>query len=392
MHVPGHKNNTIGHLSDHLNFDFDRTEISGLDNLHDAKEVLKELNDYLASKADGYHAQAMVNGTTNGILSSVFAFSEMNLSFVLLGNLHKSIYHALSLSKSTYINIEESELLNIDFNNKVLILTSPSYEGRIYKDLDKVVSHVKENGGYVLIDAAHGAHLGITERFLKPLTDVGADIVVESYHKMLPALTMASVIYVKDKMLHQKVLSYINHFETSSPSYLVMASIEYAQVFYDNYGDEIFFYRRQVLIDKLKVLGIKVTEVDDPAKLILNNENSPYQLDEQFIAQHIYSEMTTDEGVLWCLPLWHVDDSYPFELLLNRLENLKPVEETEIEDIDLDFLIDKTCIDNVVPYPPGVPLVLKGDTFTCDDIKTVKQYLFNRVKIEGIDNNINYYL
>ncbi|MCK1976677.1 hypothetical protein LNK15_06355 [Jeotgalicoccus huakuii] len=391
MHVPGHKNGTIGNLSEHIFLDFDRTEILGLDNLHAPESVLKELNLSLASKAPGYYAQAMVNGTTNGILSSMFAFSD-DFSFVLLGDLHKSIYNALTLSKSSYTYIEDTQIFDASFQDKVLVLTSPSYEGRILHNLQAIVNHVKNTGGYVLIDAAHGAHLSITDHFPDGAHVTGADIVVESYHKMLPALTMASVIFVKERELYEKVCSYINQFETSSPSYLVLASIEYAQHFYNTYDDQIFFVKRQALINKLKALNISVTEVNDPAKLLLNSEDGPYQLNAQLIAQNIYSEMTTDEGVLWCLPLWHENDRYPFELLLERLEHLEEVEENHSNDVDLNFLIDKTCIENVVPYPPGVPLVLKGCVFTKDDIKTVKQYLFNHVKIEGIDNNINYYL
>src|SRR5699024_2078856 len=115
MHVPGHKNNTIGDLNDLLTFNFDMTEIKGLDNLNDPVEVLKDLNSFLSNKTTGYLARAMVNGTTNGILSAIFALSKECQSFDLYGEIHKSIFHALDLVSVSYEILTKEELFNYDY-------------------------------------------------------------------------------------------------------------------------------------------------------------------------------------------------------------------------------------------------------------------------------------
>lgn len=392
MHVPGHKNNTIGKLSDVVKADHDLTEIPGLDDLHEPVEVLNELNSMLAEKSPGYTAQAMVNGTTNGIICSIYAVSEMVGHYYIIGDAHKSVYHGVSLVNADYTVIDLNEIYDINPENSCVIFTSPDYTGSLIKGISEYVDYVRRNKGISIIDAAHGAHLSVTENFKESLLSSGADVVIESYHKMLPALTMASVLFTKEDNLHQRIMHYINQFETSSPSYLVLASIEYAQQFYNSYDDRLFFEKRAELIQHLKKSGIDAAEQDDPAKLILNAPDGAFNLERSLRKSGIYSEMVTDEGVLWCLPLWHEGDSYPFTELLERIENLTAADEEEGTVINTDILEGRICVENIVPYPPGVPLVLKGNMITRDVIKRIKHCQVNHVKIEGIQYNIHYYM
>lgn len=392
MHVPGHKNNTIGYLGSIIRPEYDLTEIPGLDDLHDPSEVLRELNVLLSRKAPGYHAQAMVNGTTNGIICSIYALAETVSHFYIVGDAHKSVYHGMTLSKITYDNISIDELYDVNLSNACVIITSPTYTGNMIHHISEHIKYIRENNGISLIDAAHGAHLSITSNFKRSLLLSGADVVVESYHKMLPALTMASVLFTREAPLHKKVMYYINHFETSSPSYLVLASIEYAQQFYNAYEDTDFFKKKTVLIKHLREAGIIVTEQDDDAKIMLSSNDSTYELERSLRMQSIYSEMVIDEGVLWCLPLWHAGDGYPFDTLLQRISKLNRAPSSTKNEDNTSILFNKICVENIVPYPPGVPLVLKGNRITETNLKTIKHYQVNHVKIEGIDYNINYYM
>lgn len=392
MHVPGHKNNTIGKLSDIIRLEYDLTEIPGLDDLHDPSEILKELNDKLSLKQEGYYAQAMVNGTTNGIICSIYALSETVNHFYIVGEAHKSVYHGVSLVNGSYSVISIEELYEVNLQNTCVVLTSPSYTGTLIKNIGEHINFIRNNKAFSVIDAAHGAHLSITENFKESLLLSGADAVIESYHKMLPSLTMASVLFTKDLELRQRIMRYINQFETSSPSYLVLASIEYAQEFYNDYDDTVFFKKRTILINHLKEHGVMVTEPDDPGKLLLTSAKGPYNLEQSLRTEGIYSEMVTEEGVLWCLPLWHEADSYPFKELLDKITKLTPAADNAAPVKDIAVLEDKICLENIVPYPPGVPLVLKGNVITNEDIKRIKHYQVNHVKIEGIDYNINYYI
>lgn len=392
MHVPGHKNNTIGKLSDVIKLEYDLTEIPGLDDLHDPAEILKELNDKLSLKQEGYYAQAMVNGTTNGIICSIYALNETASHFYIVGEAHKSVYHGVSLVNASYSVISIDELYEVDLENACVVFTSPSYTGTLIKNIGEHINYIRKNEAFSIIDAAHGAHLSITENFKESLLLSEADAVIESYHKMLPALTMASVLFTKNLEIHERIMHYINQFETSSPSYLVLASIEYAQEFYNEYDDTVFFEKRTALINHLKEYGVKVAEPDDPGKLMLTSAKGAYNVERSLRNEGIYSEMVTDEGVLWCLPLWHEDDSYPFKELLDKITKLKPAADSAAPLKDITALEGKVCLENIVPYPPGVPLVLKGNVITNKDIKRIKHYQVNHVKIEGIDYNINYYM
>lgn len=100
-----------------------------------------------------------------------------------------------------------------------------------------------------------------------------ADYVVQSYHKTLPALTMGSVIYIhKDAPLRQQVIDYLTYFQTSSPSYLIMSSLELANKFYKEYDSTLFDQRRKMLIDLLVNMGFTVIEPEDPLKLVVSFE------------------------------------------------------------------------------------------------------------------------
>ncbi|WP_040928160.1 aminotransferase class I/II-fold pyridoxal phosphate-dependent enzyme [Nosocomiicoccus massiliensis] len=381
MHVPGHKNNTIGFLSD-IKIDYDLTEVPGLDNLHEPEDVLKELNDTLGTPYNRY-AQLVVNGSTTGMLASVHALNNKSNDFFYIGDAHKSLYNGLSLLDKTPLEFRLSHMKKGD----VVVITSPTYYGDVL-DVKDTITDVKQRGGYVIVDEAHGAHLSMTENFPSSLIESDADVVIQSYHKMLPSLTGASVTFVKDKSIHDRMMHYINIFETSSPNYLVMASIESAQRFYNTFDDHIFFKKREQLIHHLKQFDISVETVDDPAKIVLNKEGqSPYDLERSLRDVNIYSEMVSERGVLWCLPLWHDNDRYPFEQLVEAIRNLT-VKELDETTIDISELHGKRAVETITPYPPGVPLILAGEVI---DINRLDEFVKKNVKIEGLRKNLEYY-
>lgn len=373
MHVPGHKNMTVGTL-DRLHWTDDMTEISGLDDLHSPEGVLLELNGFLSDKYPGYQAQALVNGTTTGILSAIYAVKDKVDGFIVIDDAHKSVYHGLDLTKASFEKRTPGEILKTEVKNKAIIMTYPTYSGDGIKNLENVIKEARAAGGIIIVDEAHGAHNDIAPGFMPSAMNYGADIVVQSYHKMLPALTGASVVFTNDRTIHREMLEYIDYFETSSPSYLILASIELAHQFYIDFVHDEFHSQRNAIIDYLKELGFSVSEKEDPAKIILNKEGiSPYRLFEALNDTDIYSEMVTDEGVLWCLPLFHPGHSYPLTLLFKRLKELsfnEPVPSVS-NDEDLSFLVGKEAVRAVVPYPPGVPIIHTGEHFTYDVIKTI---------------------
>lgn len=381
MHVPGHKNNTIGFLSD-IKIDYDLTEVPGLDNLHEPENILKELNDTLGSVHNCY-AQLVVNGSTTGMLASIHALNNQSNDFFYIGESHKSLYNALSLLN------KRPKQFDIDLlkSGDVIVITSPTYYGDLL-DVTDIIVKAKEKGVRIIVDEAHGAHFNVTRNFPRSLIHSDVDVVIQSYHKMLPSFTGASVAFVKEKKLYENIMYYINIFETSSPNYLVMVSIESALHFYNSYNDEIFFEKRAELIEHLKQNNIVVETVDDPAKLVLSIEGfSPYDLEKSLRDVNIYSEMVSERGVLWSLPLWHDNDRYPFEQLLEAIRNLTVKELDEIT-IDISELHGKRAVETITPYPPGVPLILAGEVI---DINRLDEFVKKNVKIEGLRKNLEYY-
>src|SRR5699024_10916810 len=106
------------------------------------------------------------------------------------------------------------------------ILTYPTYSGDGVENLKKIIKKSKTAGAAVIVDEAHGAHNDIAPGFMPSAMNYGADIVVQSYHKMLPALTGASVVFTNDRQLHRTMMKYIDYFQTSSPSYPILTSVE----------------------------------------------------------------------------------------------------------------------------------------------------------------------
>lgn len=392
MHVPGHKNMTVGNLNQ-LEWKNDMTEITGLDDLHSPEDVLLKLNEFLSGKQPGYHAQAMVNGTTGGILSAVYAVREEIDRFVVVGDAHKSIYHGLDLAGTPFVTVSSGELHSTAMENSAVIITYPSYKGSVDPCLDEMIEYVRDSGGISIVDEAHGAHFGMTDKFPQSALESGADIVIQSYHKMLPALTGASVAFTKGKVRHKRMMKYIDYFETSSPSYLILASIELAHQFYNEFDDEVFFSKRDALIKGMEDRGFSIIEADDPAKVTVNMEGaSPYVLSDAMDRAGIYSEMVTDAGVLWCLPLFHRGDAYPLEALLERLDSLTfRQSRRRVKSENLDFLLGKTAVRSVTPYPPGVPLIHEGERFTEEVVKTIIHKKSYHVKMEGMEDNIECY-
>lgn len=418
LHVPGHKNMTIGFLNQ-LDLKMDMTEITGLDDLHHPEEIILESMQNINKHPD-YDAYLLINGTTSGILSVVQAFSSIKGKYLISRNVHKSVFHGIDIAQQgadlmpmLQSNISHQylspNLKNLTVNNqKLAILTYPNYYGETY-DINEIVEELHQYNVPVLVDEAHGAHFNLT-RFPKSALDSGADYVVQSYHKTLPALTMGSVLFIhKNAPLKEDVIRYLGYFQTSSPSYLVMASIELAHQFFETYETTLFFEKRTQFVTTLNNKGFDVIEVDDPSKLLIQYSGySGYDIQTWFEQAHIYVELADEYQVLLILPLWHKDDVYPFDLLLKKIETitLPPKRKKEqamlpitleagVYDsqhisqtnwIELEDAIGKILAQHIIPYPPGIPIFLKGERMTKNMVKLMRYYLQNGNRVEGINN------
>lgn len=242
MHMPGHKRR--GAAADvRLPWLMDVTEIHGFDNLHEPTDILLEMQQNAAALYGSDHAFLMVNGSTGGILSAVSACVQPGEEILIARNCHKSVYHALEIGDLIPHYIQPETNGRIPFCGSVspdsvrsaladhplaraVVITSPTYEG-VLSDIPSIARICHERGVPLIVDSAHGAHLGFHSAFPENAVRQGADVVVQSLHKTLPALTQTAILHVSGSLVRpERVAHRLDIFETSSPSYVLLASID----------------------------------------------------------------------------------------------------------------------------------------------------------------------
>ena len=242
MHMPGHKRNAE-HLPTGLPYGIDITEIHGFDDLHSPSGPLLETAELAAALYSSEKAFLLVNGSTAGILAAIGANTERGDRILAAGNCHRSIPNAAGLFglDLTYITPETDALsgvacsispgavesaLKSEPGTKLVVITSPTYEG-VVSDVRTIAEITHDRGIPLLVDSAHGAHLGFSGVFPENATRLGADAVVMSLHKTLPALTQCSLLHICGKYADAgKTARLLSVLQTSSPSYVLMASID----------------------------------------------------------------------------------------------------------------------------------------------------------------------
>lgn len=256
FHMPGHKRREELGITLFPNpFSVDITEIDGFDNLHHPEGILKESMEHAAEIYRSDKTYYLVNGSTCGILAAISSAVPDGKKLLMARNSHKSAYHAAMLNRieTEYIypeiiegfgiqgGIEPKELRRIlaeDGEDTIgaVFLTSPTYEG-IVSDVKQLAEIVHEKGIPLIVDEAHGAHFpfynGERENrqtgrlFPRSALQCGADIVIQSVHKTLPSLTQTAVLHLKNGLADREKLEfYLRIYQSSSPSYVMMASIE----------------------------------------------------------------------------------------------------------------------------------------------------------------------
>lgn len=244
FHMPGHKRRA-DILPDWNPWEMDFTEVEGLDNMHCAEGIIKDAQAELARVYGVDASYFMVNGSTGGILAAISSCVKHGDSIVVARNCHKSVYNAVYLNelKPVYVypalieswdisgglsptEVEQAILANPGV--KAVVITSPTYEG-IVSDVEAIAGIAHAHNIPLIVDEAHGAHLKLMESCPKSAVDCGADIVIQSFHKLLPALTQTAVLHFNSRIVNRARLeNYLGIYQTSSPSYLFMASMDWA--------------------------------------------------------------------------------------------------------------------------------------------------------------------
>lgn len=255
-HMPGHKRNPqAGEMAGYYRFDI--TEIDGFDNLHHAEGIIKEAEQRAGRLYGAEETHYLVNGSTCGVLASILAVTGQGDEILIARNCHKSVYHAAIMQGLTLhyyypkvmkeydiydgVDVQEiTKLLDTYPNCKAVVITSPTYEG-ILSDVRAIAQAVHEKGKILIVDEAHGAHLK------EGAVAGGADLVIHSLHKTLPAMTQTALLHVSgERVDRRKLRKFLTMLQTSSPSYVMMASMDSCIRYMEQNGQErLDFYRKQ---------------------------------------------------------------------------------------------------------------------------------------------------
>ena len=318
FHMPGHKRR-LGQLNDP--FSFDITEIDGFDNLHHAEGILLEAEKRAARLYGAEETHFLVNGSTAGILSAIGAVTTAGGHLLMMRASHKAAYHAVAAGGLTahYLSglcggsaphirlvggfgkrtssdgaepgrsqadglteldcgqpadpAEVERALAEDPRIQAVYITSPTYDG-IVSDVRAIAEIAHRHGIPLIVDEAHGAHFGMHEIFPESSVKLGADLVIHSVHKTLPSLTQTALIHVQGKLVYRRRLrEMLDIYQTSSPSYVLMASIDQCIRMLESQGKELFDRLAENLrwfytaVADLSSISCIVT--DDPSKILL---------------------------------------------------------------------------------------------------------------------------
>lgn len=454
-HMPGHKREALGRLPFAL-AGIDITEIEGFDNLHHPQGILRRLQQRAAELCGAEESFYLINGSTGGVLSAVSAALPAGGRLLMARNCHSSAYHAAYL-RNLRISclwpewLEEFDLfeaiqaeqvreaLEREPEIEAVLLVSPTYEGRI-ADIARIAEIVHEKGIPLIVDEAHGAHLGLNGRVHKNSCQAGADLVIQSVHKTLPALTQTALIHVNGKLVDRKLLRrFLRIYQSSSPSYLLMASIDSALDYVERCGEEAYavFERRYEKMREglrgcrhLKFLP-QDRERQDLGKLVISVKDTSVtgkQLYDILLNRYgLQAEMAGESYVLAMFTLGDSAEGYErMERALleidgelaekskaaGREEGLSAVQGDlnggrricdrageKDSDIPLGVAWDSAkeltplseCMDRyagefIFLYPPGIPLAVPGETMTESLIRDIRRQIGEGLNVQGVES------
>ncbi|QUH25113.1 aminotransferase class I/II-fold pyridoxal phosphate-dependent enzyme [Serpentinicella alkaliphila] len=438
FHVPGHKNGKIfknfNHLFHKLS-SIDTTEIPGNDNLHYPTGIIKDSLEIAKEVFKSNETFYLINGSTSGIYSMIMAVTSPGDKIIINRNCHQSVIHACVLGELSPIyvypnidlktgipleicpeEIEKQILSNMDA--KAILITYPTYEG-VASDLKKIAEITHKYDKILLVDEAHGAHLGLSDDLPMTALECGADVVVQSTHKTLSALTQGAMLHVQgNKIDIDKLKFMLRMHQSSSPSYILMASLEFAVMMYKNYGPALMnrlllnikdFQKSMLDISSIGLYTVNLKGQHnifshDSTKLFLyskDNEFSGIWLETHLRDKYnIQMELSNLNGALAIASI--ANDKNDFDKLLNALYNLdkqksgkvrvssylnsyptvyqklKPREAiySQKRRIEVKRSIGHISGEFITPYPPGIPLIIPGEVIT----EEVVQYLFHGLK------------
>ena len=453
--VPGHKKNTNSPIAAAFGERIallDANSTKALDMLSNPTGVIQKAEDLIADAYSADYAFMLVNGSTFGIISMIMSACDPKDKIIMPRNVHKSAISGIILSGAvpifidpeidieygitngiTYESVKKAIRQNPDV--KAIFIINPTYFGTV-SDLRAIIKLCHRHGIAVLVDEAHGSHFPFHPELPDGAMALGADMSTVSIHKTGGSMTQSSALLLNDKIIsREKVRTIVNLMQTTSASYILLASIDVARKHLVLNGEEIFG-KLLTLCEKAKskinkMPGLSVITRDDYV-----NGKEIYDYDETKIVVkvnnlgltgfEVYDMFKQDYSIQLELAETYAvlavtgpgDDEESLNCLVNAFKDLSQKYYEKLEPLKIPimdyFIRPKTVIlpreafyskkrsipineaigeisgESVMIYPPGIPLVIPGERITEKVIEHYNFYMKQNCVIMNDDGNSDY--
>ena len=457
FHMPGHKRLQLGGIKGETarsGMDFpnpffvDITEVEGFDNLHHAQGILKQSMEWAARVYGADRTWYLINGSTCGILASVCGCTRPGGHILMSRNCHKAAYHAAYINhlRTSYVYPQDLPGLGIQGgilpedvekaleehrDIQAVFIVSPTYDG-VVSDVSKIADIVHRKGIPLIVDEAHGAHFRFGKWFPDSALDMGADAVIQSVHKTLPSLTQTALLHIKGNYVNSRNIErYLSIFQSSSPSYVFMASIENSIFVMDRmqrerdsvqmkeYEAHLMDLRRRLasmknlrLVDR-DIVGMGGVWDLDVSKIVVSTRGTAlsgadlssilrekYHLEMEMCGADYVTAITTvfdsPEGLqrlgdsleeidadITGTPGSREDGPAVYGMRAQARCSLREAMDSPCRPVRLKESEGQISAEFVYLYPPGIPILAPGENIARNILDVIEEYIKKGLPIQG---------
>ncbi|MGN0602635.1 MAG: aminotransferase class I/II-fold pyridoxal phosphate-dependent enzyme [Oscillospiraceae bacterium] len=419
-HMPGHKGKTAENTLSAV-FPYDITEIKGADALFEADGIIAESEKNAAKLFGTYATFYSAGGSTLCIQAMLAVCAKQGEKIIAARNSHKALHSAcilLGLSPVwIYPEFEDGSavsgkitpesvkrLLEENTDAACVYITSPDYLGAV-SDVKAIAEISHSFGKPLIVDNAHGAHFAFLEENIHPIA-LGADMCCDSAHKTLPVLTGGAYLHTASKKYAEKVKGAMSLFGSSSPSYLILQSLDLCNKYLaKNFRGELAETINRIEKLKSEIKDVYTVEESEPLKLTIyalpcgltgreladrlrESDIEPEYADEthvmlMFSPQNSESDFERVKNALITMKMPRIRLEPPqFEILpLKKAMEMREAFFSPKETVRTDDALGRICARTETICPPCVPAVACGEIFDKNTIKILKMYSISEVNV-----------
>lgn len=456
FHVPGHKKGQgmIGKFKDFVGtnvLSIDVTVFQQVDSLHKPTGVIKEAQELAADAYNADYTFFSIHGTSGAIQAMIMSVVSQGDKIIIPRNVHKSVTAGIILSGAdpVYMHPEIDNRVGVALNvtpetvkrtleqnpdARAVLIVNPTYYG-VSTDIAEIAKIVHQYDIPLIVDEAHGPHLHFNSRLPISAMDAGADICAQSTHKIVGSMTQSSLLHVRKGIVDvNRVKTVMSLLQTTSPSYILLASLDCARMQLATEGKklvddaiELAGYAREKInsIEGLYCFGEEVLHKEgaygfDPTKITITCKDiglSGYEL-ERILAEKyfIQPEMSDLYNVLCVFSFG--DTKEKVDKLIKALEEIsteqccKAIVKSEVLDIPsipesvltprdafnsltiavpIEDSIGLISAEFLMAYPPGIPILCPGEIITQEIVNYVRALKAANLYVQGTqDPEVNY--